>query len=121
MACFFQALFEFTERTIHYLHHSKLILPPAIEIGWRLSSQHWNQGFATEGAKAVLEHTFTDLNLDEVVSFTVVNNQSSRRVMEKLGMKHNPNDDFDHPELGEDSPLKRHVLYRLSKKDWLQE
>jgi len=92
---------------------------PAIEIGWRLSSQHWNQGFATEGAKAVLKHTFTDLNLDEVVSFTALNNQASRRVMEKIGMKHNPNDDFDHPKLGENSPLKRHVLYRLSKKDWI--
>jgi RimJ/RimL family protein N-acetyltransferase len=94
---------------------------PAIEIGWRLSSQHWNQGFATEGAKAVLEHTFTDLNLNEVVSFTVVSNQASRRVMEKIGMQHHPNDNFDHPKLDVNSPLKRHVLYRLSKKDWLQE
>ena len=92
---------------------------PAIEIGWRLSSQHWNQGIATEGAKAVLEYTFTNLNLDEVVSFTALNNQASRRVMEKIGMKHNPNDDFDHPKLGKNSPLKRHVLYRLSKKDWM--
>lgn len=91
---------------------------PAIEIGWRLSSQHWNKGFATEGAKAVLEHAFTDLNLEEVVSFTVVNNQPSRRVMEKIGMKRNPDDDFDHPKINKDNPLKRHVLYRISKNDW---
>jgi len=91
---------------------------PAMEIGWRLSSQHWNQGLATEGAKAVLGHAFTDLNSEEIVSFTVINNHASRRVMEKIGMKHNSADDFDHPKLGEKSPLRRHVLYRLSKKDW---
>lgn len=57
---------------------------PAVEIGWRLSSTHWNQGYATEGAKAVLHYAFTSLNLPEVVSFTAVNNLASRRVMEKL-------------------------------------
>ena len=93
---------------------------PAIEIGWRLSSNHWNKGYATEGAKAVLRHAFTELNLDGVVSFTAVNNLASRRVMEKIGLKHNSKDDFDHPKLVEDCPLKRHVLYRLSKKDWMK-
>lgn len=91
---------------------------PCVEIGWRLSSKHWNQGYATEGAKAILDYAFTDLNLDEVVSYTVVANQASRRVMEKIGMHRNPNDDFDHPRLEEDSPLKRHVLYRLSKQEY---
>lgn len=75
------------------------------------------KGLPLKVQKAVLEHTFNDLNLDEVVSFTALNNQASRRVMEKIGMKHNPNDDFDHPKLGENSPLKRHVVYRLSKKN----
>ena len=92
---------------------------PCIEIGWRLSSKHWNQGYATEGAKAVLEYAFNHLNLDEIVSFTVVDNQASRRVMEKIGMHHNPNDDFDHPKLTPDSPLSRHVLYRINKYDYI--
>lgn len=90
---------------------------PAVEIGWRLSSKYWNQGYATEGALAVLHYAFTVLQIPEIVSFTVVNNHASRRVMEKIGLKHNPDDDFDHPKLDQDSPLKRHVLYRLSKKD----
>jgi RimJ/RimL family protein N-acetyltransferase len=59
---------------------------PAVEIGWRLSPTHWNKGYATEGAKAVLNYAFTDLQLKEVVSFTVINNQASRRVMEKIGL-----------------------------------
>jgi RimJ/RimL family protein N-acetyltransferase len=33
-------------------------------------------------------------------------------VMEKLGMAHDPADDFDHPHLPEGHPLRRHVLYR---------
>jgi RimJ/RimL family protein N-acetyltransferase len=93
---------------------------PAVEIGWRLASHHWNEGYATEGAKAVLHHAFVDLNLERVVSFTVVDNQRSRRVMEKIGLHHNREDDFDHPKLAQDSPLKRHVLYQVSKADYLK-
>ena len=88
---------------------------PCVEIGWRLAAQFWNQGFATEAACRVVEHTFTDLTLTELVSFTVPANLASRRVMEKLGMSHNEGDDFDHPRLASGHPLRRHVLYRLKK------
>ena len=40
-------------------------------------------------------------------------NLPSRRVMEKLGMRHDPRNDFDHPRLAEGHPLRRHVLYRI--------
>jgi len=59
---------------------------PCIEIGWRLASCFWNKGLATEGASAVLRFAFDTLHLDQVVSFTVVENLPSRRVMEKIGM-----------------------------------
>lgn len=91
---------------------------PAIEIGWRLSSQHWHQGYATEGATAVLDYAFTTLGLEEVVSFTVEANLASRRVMEKIGLQHNPKDDFNHPKLL-GHPLEKHVLYRLSRSEYL--
>lgn len=90
---------------------------PAIEMGWRLASQHWGKGYATEAAKAVVDLAFTTLKLEEVVSFTVENNSRSRRVMEKIGMHHHPHDDFDHPKLPKNSPLCRHVLYRLSRRE----
>jgi RimJ/RimL family protein N-acetyltransferase len=88
---------------------------PCVEIGWRLAADHWNQGFATEGARAALTYGFETLRLDEIVSFTVPDNLRSRRVMEKLGMTHNPSDDFDHPLVPEGHRLKRHVLYRKSR------
>ena len=92
---------------------------PVVEIGWRLSSRHWRQGYATEAARAVLDYAFTQLKLEEVISFTVVANLPSRAVMAKIGMQHHDADDFDHPMLTADSPLLRHVLYRLTRKEYL--
>ncbi len=88
---------------------------PAVEIGWRLASKHWGKGFATEAAKAVLEMAFDKYKLPEVVSLTAEINHPSRRVMEKIGLHHDLSDDFDHPKLEKNSPLRRHVLYRLKK------
>lgn len=86
---------------------------PCVEIGWRLAAAYWNQGFATEGARACLRYAFEELALAEVVAFTVPANRRSRRVMEKLGMARDPADDFDHPHLPDGHPLRRHVLYRV--------
>jgi RimJ/RimL family protein N-acetyltransferase len=93
---------------------------PAVEIGWRLAFAHWNQGYATEAAKSVLRYGFIDLNLDEIVSFTAVNNWASRCVMEKIGLHHDIKDDFNHPKLEKSHPLCRHVLYQLSKDKYLK-
>jgi RimJ/RimL family protein N-acetyltransferase len=86
---------------------------PAVEIGWRLAADHWGRGLATEGARTVVDHAFDTLQLSSLVSFTVPDNLRSRRVMEKLGMTHDPADDFDHPGLPPCHHLCRHVLYRL--------
>jgi RimJ/RimL family protein N-acetyltransferase len=88
---------------------------PCVEIGWRLGPEHWGRGYATEGARAVVAFGFQNLELDEIVSFTVPENGRSRRVMEKLGMTRNPADDFDHPAFPAGHPLRRHVLYRLRR------
>lgn len=93
---------------------------PAVEIGWRLASSHWGKGYATEAAKAVLDYAFNTLKLNEVVSFTTVNNTPSRRVMEKIGLTHNPDDDFIHQAIPEEyAELKPHVLYRLKRESYL--
>jgi 3-dehydroquinate dehydratase / shikimate dehydrogenase len=91
---------------------------PAVEIGWRLAFDHWGKGYATEGATAALEYGFNALNLEEIVSFTPVQNMRSRNVMKKIGMHHKPEDDFDHPKLSADHPLRKHVLYRLERSEW---
>ena len=88
---------------------------PAVEVGWRIPQPLWGQGFASEAAAASIQFGFETLMLPEIVANTVPVNIRSRRVMEKLGMVHNPDDDFDHPRVPEGHPLRRQVLYRLHR------
>ncbi len=89
---------------------------PCVEVGWRLSIDAWGRGFATEGARAVLDYALGSLGLKEVVSFTTERNLRSRRVMEKLGMERDLAGNFPHPSLPCDHPLSPHVLYRITNR-----
>ena len=91
---------------------------PCVEIGWRLAAQYWGRGLATEGAREMVRYAFDAVGLAELVSMTVPANLRSRHVMEKLGMTRDPADDFDHPKMPEQHPLRRHVLYRLRREEW---
>lgn len=90
-------------------------LAPFIDIGWRLSSRFWGKGYATEGAREVLRYGFETLKLEEIFSLAQVDNARSRRVMEKLGMKTDPEDNFEHPTLPRGHYLSWHALYRLKR------
>jgi RimJ/RimL family protein N-acetyltransferase len=87
---------------------------PAFEIGWRLDSKYWNQGYASEAARSIVHNGFNRFGLNKIVSFTAVGNQRSRRVMEKIGMIYDYN--FSHPKLPKDHPLSEHVLYSIDRK-----
>ncbi len=86
---------------------------PAVEVGWRLGSPFWGNGYATEGAIASLNFGFNKCGLNEIVSFTVPANIRSIKVMERIGMKHDLEGDFAHPNLPADHRLSKHVLYRI--------
>ena len=92
---------------------------PCVEVGWRIARRHWGKGYAPEAAKEALRDGFERLDLSEIVSFTAALNNKSIRVMEKIGMRRNAEDDFLHPLVEDGSPLKPHVLYRLSRDQWL--
>lgn len=89
---------------------------PCVEIAWRLTRESWGHGYATEGAAAVLKYGFVTLGLPEIVAFTAAGNERSRAVMDRLGMTHDPGEDFDHPSLPPGDPLARHVLYRKTNR-----
>ena len=91
---------------------------PAVEVGWRLAKAFWRQGYAGEAARAALVHGFDVLGLAEVVAFTAIPNLPSQAVMASLGMTRDPADDFPHPLLPEEHPLRPHVLYRLKQVDF---
>lgn len=89
-----------------------------VEIGWRLATEYWGRGFATEAAAAVLRAGFETAGLDEIISFTSACNHRSRAVMCRLKMA-KQTVGFDHPRISEASKLRRHVVYRLQKAQWL--
>ncbi|MDQ8030908.1 GNAT family N-acetyltransferase [Bordetella genomosp. 1] len=90
---------------------------PCVEVGWRLAQPFWGLGFATEAARAALEHGFDSVGLAEIVAFTTAANRRSRAVMARLGMRHDAREDFLHPQLAPRHPLAPHVLYRLRAAD----
>ena len=93
---------------------------PAVEIGWRLRKSAWGQGLATEAARAALHFGFGPGGLEEVVSFTSSGNARSLAVMRKLGMIHDPRDDFLHPRVPSGHPLAPQVLFRVSRERWME-
>lgn len=85
-----------------------------IEIGWRLARSAWGHGYASEAARAVLDHAFTELGLPEIVAVTVAPNVRSQAVMRRIGMTHAAELDFGHqPE--PDGPVFHHVVYRIAR------
>jgi RimJ/RimL family protein N-acetyltransferase len=90
---------------------------PCTEIGWRIRRTEWNQGYATEAAKACLDFGFKNLGLKKIYSFTSVHNLASERVMQKIGLKREGN--FRHPSLPAGHFLTEHLLYSMEKQDLL--
>ena len=91
---------------------------PAVEVGWRLAAEHWGLGYASEAARAAVADGFLRLDLDEIVSFTAVPNERSWRLMERIGMQRDEAGGFEHPNVEVGHPLRRHVLYRLTREHW---
>lgn len=96
-------------------------MPPGVphaggmEVGWRLATSAWGQGFATEAGRAAVDLAFGPLGFDELWSMTAVSNLPSQRVMQRLGMTLSTH--FEHPAVPEDSPVRPHVLYGLRKQE----
>ncbi len=84
---------------------------PTVEVGWRLDPAVWGRGLATEGARAVLAHGFSNPGLQEVVSIYQPENAASGRVMVRLGMRFDR--DTTHPTRG-----VAVRVYRITRRQW---
>ena len=91
---------------------------PTVEIGWRLHPSLWGQGIATEAAQAALRFGFAEVGLPLIHSFTVPANRRSLAVMHKVGLRPAEPPAFDHLRLPEGHPLRRHLLYQMTKEAW---
>ena len=89
-----------------------------VSLGYRLRRSAWGQGYATEGARALVRLAFTELGAREVVATTMAVNTASRRVMEKAGLRYTRTVHLDWPD-----PLDGNehgdVEYRLLREEWL--
>ena len=94
-------------------------MPPGVpgaggmEVGWRLASHAWHQGFATEAATAALDVGFRGVGLAEIWSMTAVLNEPSQAVMRRLGMTLYGH--FEHPRVAVGHPVRPHVVYRIAR------
>ena len=86
-----------------------------IEIGWRLASDAWGQGYGLEAARASLAWGWANLDVPTIAAITVPANRRSWGPMERLGMTRFPEEDFDHPALAPGDPLRAHILYRIAR------
>ena len=59
-----------------------------LELGYRLLLEHWEQGYATEAAGAVLAYLFNSLKAQSVFGFAVAQNKGSIRILQKLGFRY---------------------------------
>jgi RimJ/RimL family protein N-acetyltransferase len=88
------------------------------ELGYRLLPAAWGQGYATEGARALVESGFAELDLERIVATTMAVNAGSRRVLEKAGLRLVRTFFADWPD-----PLRgaEHgdVVYELTREQWL--
>jgi RimJ/RimL family protein N-acetyltransferase len=122
---FFALALRDTDEPIGFLGLARTDLEPflpdgTVEIGWRLAVRFWRQGYVTEASQAMLRHGFEKHGLAEIVSFAVASNTRSTGVMQRIGMRRDPARDFEHPRVPDTAPqLKHHVLYAISRKEWL--
>lgn len=120
--CFWVTERKADNRTIGYCG----IIPPRAptfeyELGWRFESVVWGQGYAREAAQATLDWAWDHIDTQTVVAITNPENTRSWGLMLRLGMTHNPAEDFDDPDVPADvpggDPLRRCVVYRINRPD----
>ena len=86
------------------------------EIGWRLREDAWGHGYAREAATESLDAAFGRFGAPHVLAFTVIQNEASWGLMERLGMTRRADLDFDDPRYGPD--LNPTIVYRIDAGDW---
>ncbi|WP_412984727.1 GNAT family N-acetyltransferase [Pontimicrobium sp. IMCC45349] len=65
------------------------------DIGYRFFKNHWHKGYATEAAKACIDLGFKTHNIKTIVGRAMTENKASIKVLEKIGLAHAKNFDFD--------------------------
>jgi RimJ/RimL family protein N-acetyltransferase len=97
--------------------HFRLVEGKGIDLGYRLRRAAWNNGYATEGSRALIRKGFTDLDVQRVFGHTMAVNAASRRVLEKSGLALVRTFPYDGPD-AIDGSEHGEVEYALTKAEW---
>jgi RimJ/RimL family protein N-acetyltransferase len=89
--------------------------PDAPELGYWLGVEHWGQGFGTEAARAVIDFTFEEFDIEHLISGARVTNPSSRNILEKCGFQWSGVELHRFEALGSSTPVD---CFRLSRGGW---
>jgi RimJ/RimL family protein N-acetyltransferase len=89
--------------------------PEAPELGYWLGVEHWGQGFATEAARAVIDFTFEEFEVEQLISGARVANPTSRNILEKCGFQWSGVELHRFEALGSSTPVD---CFRLSRGVW---
>lgn len=87
---------------------------PCVDIGWRIKSNEWNKGFASEGAIKCLEFALNNLQLENIYAIAPEINTKSEHLMTKIGLKKQY--EFEHPLLTNNERLRTCILYKTETK-----
>ena len=89
--------------------------PASPELGYWLGVEHWGQGFGTEAARAVIDFTFEEFDIEHLISGARVANPSSRNILEKCGFQWSGVELHRFEALGSSTPVD---CFRLSRGVW---
>ena len=89
--------------------------PDAPELGYWLGVEHWGQGFGTEAARAVIDFTFEEFEVEHLVAGARVSNPSSRNILEKCGFQWSGVELHRFEALGSSTPVD---CFRLARSVW---
>ena len=89
--------------------------PGTPELGYWLGVEHWGQGFGTEAARAVIDFTFEEFDVEHLISGARVANPSSRNILEKCGFQWSGVELHRFEALGSSTPVDR---FRLARGVW---
>ena len=91
-------------------------MPTGYTVSWVLAKEYWGNGYATEGARALLQLGFEKFNLEKIGACCVATNDKSIRIMKRLGMHYESS--FNFPGIEKNHPHCNHVYYSISKKEY---
>lgn len=105
----------FLKETHEFIGWAGLLYLPEfdkVDIGYRFKKEYWGNGYATEAARAIIDHGFNVLGLDLIIAIALPENKASIRIMEKVGMMFDKRAPYD-------EVIREAIWYKLDRSAYI--